>query len=163
ELLERNSDAGVQWLEENPPHHPRLYPFQLDANRAVDDAFIKRKRLMLVAMATGTGKTFTTVNEVYRLLKSGCARRVLFLCESRRFRLLVHQRALAAQAARVSSSFEPESGLKFDRIYEVYSQRFFRDDIDPDDQFDPTVLPTSYLTKPETDKTFVYVSTIQRM
>ncbi len=26
---------------------------------------------MLVAMATGTGKTFTIVNEAYRLMKSG--------------------------------------------------------------------------------------------
>ena len=32
-----------------------------------------RKRAMLVAMATGTGKTFTTVNEIYRLMKSACA------------------------------------------------------------------------------------------
>jgi Type III restriction enzyme, res subunit len=34
---------------------------------------------MLVAMATGTGKTFTMVNEVYRLMKSGVAKRILFL------------------------------------------------------------------------------------
>ena len=31
---------------------------------------------MLVAMATGTGKTFTTVNQVYRLMKSQVARRL---------------------------------------------------------------------------------------
>lgn len=154
EMLERDLDSALSWLANNPPDHPRLYPFQLDANQAVEDALSKRKRLMLVAMATGTGKTFTTVNQVYRLMKSGYARRVLFL---------VDRRALAAQAVRAFASFEPEPGLKFDKIYEVYSQRFFRDDIDPDDRFDPTVLPASYLTHPETDKTFVYVSTIQRM
>jgi type I restriction enzyme R subunit len=48
---------------------------------------------MLVAMATGTGKTFTVVNEIYRLMKTGVARRVLFL---------VDRRALAAQAVRDS-------------------------------------------------------------
>lgn len=62
-------------------------------------------------MATGTGKTFTTVNGTYRLMKSGVAKRVLFL---------VDRRALAAQAVRAFRSFEPEPGLKFDQIYELY-------------------------------------------
>jgi type I restriction enzyme R subunit len=109
---------------------------------------------MLVAMATGTGKTFTMVNEVYRLLKSGVARRVLFL---------VDRRVLAAQAVRAFASFEPEPGLKFDRIYEVYSQRFHREDIGEDEPFDPKVLPASYLLEPQPRHTFVYVCTIQRM
>lgn len=65
---------------------------------------------MLVAMATGTGKTFTLVHEIYRLMKAGVARRVLFL---------VDRRALAAQAARAFASFDPEPGLKFNQIYEV--------------------------------------------
>jgi type I restriction enzyme R subunit len=72
---------------------------------------------MLVAMATGTGKTFTTIGLIYRLMKSGMARRILFL---------VDRRALAAQAARAMAIFQPEPGLKFDRIYEVFSQRFRR-------------------------------------
>jgi type I restriction enzyme R subunit len=37
---------------------------------------------MLLAMATGTGKTFMTVNEVYRLMKSGVAKRILFLVDA---------------------------------------------------------------------------------
>jgi type I restriction enzyme R subunit len=36
---------------------------------------------------------------------------------------------LAAQAVRAFASFEAEPGLKFDKIYEVYSQRFFKDDL----------------------------------
>ena len=67
---------------------------------------------MLVAMATGRAKTFTTVNQVYRLMKSGLAQRILFL---------VDRRALAAQAVRAFAAFEPEPGLKFDKIYEVYN------------------------------------------
>lgn len=78
---------------------------------------------MLVAMATGCGKTFTTVNQIYRLMKSGVARRVLFL---------VDRRALAAQAVRAFSAFEPEPALKFDKIYEVYSQRFRQADLEED-------------------------------
>jgi type I site-specific restriction endonuclease len=35
---------------------------------------------MRVAMAAGTGKTFTPpVNQVYRLMKSGVARRIVFV------------------------------------------------------------------------------------
>ena len=65
--------------------------------------------------ATGTGKTFTIINLAYRLMKSGLAKRILFL---------VDRRALAAQAVTALASFEAEPGLKFDKIYEVYSQRF---------------------------------------
>src|SRR5450432_3049179 len=104
-------------------------------------------------MATGTGKTFMTVNEVYRLMKSGVARRILFL---------VDRRALAAQAVRTFSSFEAEPGLKFDSIYEVYSQRFQSGDFDEEEKFDPKVLPNHYLTNPKPGSAFVYVSTIQR-
>ena len=117
-------------------------------------ALCDRKRQMLIAMATGTGKTFTMVNEIYRLMKSGVAKRILFL---------VDRRALAAQAILAFASFEPEPGLKFDRIYELYSQRFHRDDFDENEKFDPKVLPNSYLTNPQPGHAFVYVSTIQRM
>ena len=60
------------------------------------------------------------------------ARRVLFL---------VDRRALAAQAVRAFASFEAEPGLKFDKIYEVYSQRFQQEDLDEDEKFDPKVMP----------------------
>ena len=86
---------------------------------------------MLVAMATGTGKTFTLVNEIYRLMKSGVAPRILFL---------VDRRALAAQAVRAFASFEAEQGLKFDKVYEVYSQRFQKEDFGEEEKFDPKVL-----------------------
>ncbi len=70
---------------------------------------------LLVAMATGTRKTFAFVNEVYRLMRAGVVRRVLFL---------VDRRVLAAQAVRACSAFEAEPGQKFDQVYEVCSSRF---------------------------------------
>src|SRR5947207_7303158 len=109
---------------------------------------------MLVPMTTGTGKTVTLVNDIYRLMKSGVARRILFL---------VDRRALAAQAVRTFASFEPEPGLKFDKLYQVYSQRFQREDFGEEDKFDPKVLPSTYLCAPKLGDAFVYVSTIQRM
>jgi len=154
EMMERDSDAAINWLETHPNDHPRLRPYQIEANDAIEKAIADRKRLMLVAMATGTGKTFTLVNEVYRQMKSGVGQRILFL---------VDRRALAAQAVRAFASFEPEPGLKFDKIYEVYSQRFQREDFDEDEKFDPKVLPSSYLLNPKQGNAFVYVCTIQRM
>jgi type I restriction enzyme R subunit len=154
ERLAFDFDGACHRLIHAPNDHPRLRPYQREANAAIEGAIAGRKRIMLVAMATGTGKTFTTVNQVYRLMKSGLARRILFL---------VDRRALAAQAVLAFASFEPEPGLKFDKIYEVYSQRFHRDDFDEGEKFDPKVLPNSYLTNPKPGDAFVYVSTIQRM
>ncbi|HYP02197.1 MAG TPA: DEAD/DEAH box helicase family protein, partial [Pyrinomonadaceae bacterium] len=154
ELFSHNFQGASEWLSTNQNDHPRLRPYQVEANNAIEKAIANRKRNMLVAMATGTGKTFTLVNQIYRLMKSGMSRRVLFL---------VDRRALAAQAVRAFASFEPEQGLKFDRIYEVYSQRFQCEDLDEDAPFDPKVLPGSYLTDPQPQHAFVYVCTIQRM
>src|SRR3989442_15130863 len=110
-----------------------------DAIQAIEESLLEGRRKMLVAMTTGTGKTLTTIGLLYRLLKSGYARRVLFL---------VDRRALAAQAASEMAIFEPEPGLKFDRIYEVYSHRFQREDFDEKLGFDPKLFPTEYLTNP---------------
>lgn len=154
ERLARDFDGDVQKLLALPNNHPKLRPYQIEANEAVEKAIAERKRQMLVAMATGCGKTFTTVNQVYRLIKSGVARRVVFL---------VDRRALAAQAVRAFASFEPEPGLKFNKIYEVFSQRFRKEDFEEEEKFDPTVLPSSYLLSPTAGHAFVYVCTIQRM
>lgn len=152
-MLAADTDACLDWLQQNPVNHPCLRPYQVEAIESIEQALVQQKRRMLVAMATGTGKTLTTIALVYRLMKSGLARRVLFL---------VDRRALAAQAATAFAAFEAEKGLKFDCIYEVYSQRFRPEDIEGD-KFDPKVLPSSYLTNPELCQAFVYVSTIQRM
>lgn len=154
ELIRTDIEAAYDRLQQLANNHPRLRPYQIEANDAVEDAIIRRKRQMLLAMATGTGKTFTTVNQVYRLMKSGAARRILFL---------VDRRALAAQAVSSFAAFEPEPGLKFDHIYEVYSQRFQQGDFDEEEKFDPKVLPKAYLENPTGEHAFVYVCTIQRM
>jgi len=154
ERLAYNFDVTCAELIQTRNDHPRLRPYQIEANDAVEHAIADRKRQMLVAMATGTGKTFTMVNQVYRLMKSSVAKRILFL---------VDRRALAAQAVRAFASFEPEPNKKFDKIYEVYSQRFYREDFEDAIKYDPQVLPTSYLTNPQPGNAFVYVSTIQRM
>lgn len=153
EMLTRDPEAELAKLGEIPMNQV-LRPYQVEANTAIEQTIRDRKRKMLLAMATGTGKTLTLVNEIHRLMKSGVARRVLFL---------VDRRALAAQAVRAFASFEAEPGLKFDKIYPVYSQRFQKADLDEGDKWDPNVMPNSLLTDPKLGDAFVYVCTIQRM
>jgi type I restriction enzyme R subunit len=154
ELSKNDKAQGFEWLEENPVNIEKLRYYQKDEIEATEKAIIQHKRAMLIAMATGTGKTYTTVAQIYRLLQSKAARKILFL---------VDRRALAAQAVREFASFNTPKGNKFDQEYEVYSQRFHRGDFEDDKPFDPKVLPNEYLTSPSESHTFVYVSTIQRM
>jgi type I restriction enzyme R subunit len=66
ERLQKDVDTSCETLLRTPNDHPKLRPYQRDANAAIEKAIGDRRRQMLVAMATGTGKTFTMVNEVYR-------------------------------------------------------------------------------------------------
>jgi type I restriction enzyme, R subunit len=157
-LLDRfnrsNYDA-ISWFNRKPVKEiERLRYYQVEAVESIEKALIDGKRTMLIAMATGTGKTFTLVSSMYRLLKSGYAKRILFL---------VDRRALAAQTVSALSAFQTPDGLKLDKDYEIYSQKFQRDDVDEDIHFDPQALPEEYLTNPQEKHTFIYVSTIQRM
>src|SRR5213076_1482442 len=132
----------------------RLRDYQRRCTVATEGAIIGGRRELLVAMATGTGKTFLTVAQIYRLLESEFARRIFFL---------VDRKALAAQAVREFNAFTTAHNQKFTQEYEVYSQKFQKEDFGDDDPFDPKVLPNEYLTAPKSSHTFVYVSTIQRM
>jgi len=151
----RTPEMAEQWFLSNPVNSiSRLRPYQIKAIEGIEKGLITGKNKMLLAMATGTGKTFTTVSAIYRLMKSGYAKRVLFL---------VDRRVLAAQTVSAISSFETPEGLKLDKNYEVYSQKFKRGDLEDDSDFNPQVLPEEYLTNPQEKHTFIYVSTIQRM
>jgi type I restriction enzyme R subunit len=155
ELFGFDPKPSYDWLLDTPPEIiTRLRDYQRRCNLATESAIIRGLRELLVAMATGTGKTFLTVAQIYRLLESKLVRRALFL---------VDRKALAAQAVREFNAFATPHGNKFTKEYEVYSQRFQKEDFGDDAPFDPKVLPNEYLTDPKPSQTFVYISTIQRM
>lgn len=154
EYLNNQSHENMKWFTDNPPNYSKLRYYQREAITAVEKAMVDNKRAMLLAMATGTGKTFTVASLMYRLLKSGVSKRILFL---------VDRKALAAQAVMELAAYEAENGLKFNQIYQVYSQRFKVDDFEGSEKVDFNVIPTGYLTDPDGNQVFVYVSTIQRM
>jgi hypothetical protein len=79
--MARDFESDCERLLATPNDHSLIRSYQKEANAATENAIAERKRSMLLAIATSTGKTFTLVNEIYRLMKSGVAKRVLFLVD----------------------------------------------------------------------------------
>jgi len=78
ERLREKFEVSCQRLVDWENAHPMIRPYQAEANAAIEQGIRDRKRQMLVAMATGTGKTYTMVNQIFRLMESGVAKRILF-------------------------------------------------------------------------------------
>lgn len=58
-----------------------LWPAQVVAIRNLEASLAANKPRALIQMATGSGKTFTAINFIYRLIKFAGARRILFLVD----------------------------------------------------------------------------------
>ncbi|MDI6737645.1 MAG: DEAD/DEAH box helicase family protein [Nanoarchaeota archaeon] len=114
DALNRDYDSSKLWIVDNPNENACLRYYQKDAIAAIEEGILKNKQKLLLAMATGTGKTITVISLLYRMLRSGMFKRILFL---------VDRIELANQAIGALASFEPEPGQKFVRIYEVFCRR----------------------------------------
>jgi type I restriction enzyme R subunit len=91
ELLKRDEAQAHADLAIAPFNYGlKLRPYQQDAIRATESAIEAGQREILLAMATGTGKTKTCIALIYRLLKARRFNRILFL---------VDRSALGEQAA----------------------------------------------------------------
>ena len=90
ELADRyQRESGItpqqQAIREQPYYtsqntYPPRYYQRIAINRTVDAIARGQQRLLLV-MATGTGKTYTAFQIVYRLLQSGMKRKILYLAD----------------------------------------------------------------------------------
>ncbi len=67
------------YFSDDSGRSPRYYQ-QIAINRTVEAVAKGRDRIILV-MATGTGKTYTAFQIIYRLWKSGSKKRILFLAD----------------------------------------------------------------------------------
>ncbi|MEW8356124.1 MAG: DEAD/DEAH box helicase family protein [Candidatus Thiodiazotropha sp.] len=84
---------------------------QIDAIRGIEHSLKQGKPRALLQMATGSGKTYTAVTEVYRLAKFAKVKRVLFL---------VDRGNLATNAKDEFEQFViPHDGRKFTQHYNV--------------------------------------------
>jgi type I restriction enzyme R subunit len=58
-----------------------LWPAQIRAIRNLEQSLAENRPRALIQMATGSGKTFTAVSAIYRMIKYGGAKSVLFLVD----------------------------------------------------------------------------------
>lgn len=81
----------------------------------LEKSFSEDRPRALIQMATGSGKTMLAITSIYRLIKFGGARRVLFL---------VDRRNLGNQAEKEFESYRtPDDNRKFSELYKVQHLR----------------------------------------
>ena len=112
ELLARDEAKIIEKVKEDEWGSLALREYQKAAVHKVEEAVLAKQRKILIAMATGTGKTRTVIALMYRLLRAGFFKRILFL---------VDRGALGEQAQNAFSEIRPEGNLRFDEIYDVKS------------------------------------------
>ena len=84
---------------------------QINAITKLETSFKENRPRALIQMATGSGKTFTAITAIYRLLKYAKAKRVLFLVDTKN---------LGEQAEQEFMSFVPnDDNRKFTELYSV--------------------------------------------
>ncbi len=112
---------------------------QINAITNLEKSFRENKPRALIQMATGSGKTFTAITSVYRLLKlkddnnNNVVRRILFLVDTKN---------LGEQAEQEFMSYLPnDDNRKFTELYGVHRMK----------------------SKHIPDDNHVYISTIQRL
>lgn len=116
ELLNKNINEGNEKLQLTSYDLLRdedglnLRDYQIKAIQAAENAIINGQQSVLLAMATGTGKTRTVLGIIYRFLKSGRFRRILFL---------VDRTALGEQAQDVFKEVKLEELMTLDKIYNI--------------------------------------------
>lgn len=80
-LLTQDEEDANKGLKETDITKFGLRPYQQSAVLAAEKALIEGERKMLIAMATGTGKTRTAIALMYRLIKTKKCHRILFLVD----------------------------------------------------------------------------------
>jgi type I restriction enzyme, R subunit len=111
----------------------KLRDCQVSAITNLEQSFKENRPRALIQMATGSGKTFTAITFIYRLLKYAKANRILFLVDTRN---------LGEQAEQEFSAYLPnDDNRKFTELYGLHRLK-------------SNFIPTDNQ---------VYISTIQRL
>jgi type I restriction enzyme, R subunit len=134
ESLQRETKTLRARVHDIPSLQPDgLRDRQVTAITNLEKSFRENRPKALVQMATGSGKTFTAITAIYRLLKFARAKRILFL---------VNTRNLGEQAEQEFKRYEPQDDNRlFPELYGV------------------TRLSSSFIPSDSQ----VYISTIQRL
>ncbi len=116
-------------------HTPRYY--QQNAINLTMEAIARGQKRLLLVMATGTGKTYTAFQIVYRLLKSGLRHKVLYLADRNilvdqtiqqdfaPFEKVIHKIQVAKEDPATISSHEVYFGL-YQQLFGDDGEEHFR-------------------------------------
>lgn len=110
-LLRQDLNQSTHNLSKEPFDYLQLRDYQIQAIEAVENALANPDtKKLLIAMATGTGKTRTTIGLIYRLLKSARFGRILFL---------VDRTSLGNQAFDSMTEMTLEQQMPLSKIYNI--------------------------------------------
>lgn len=124
-LLQRDDARAHAELAQSPFDYGfPLRPYQQRAILATEARIRDGQRAILLAMATGTGKTKTCIALIYRLLKAKRFRRILFL---------VDRSALGEQAA---NAFKDTRMERLQTIADIFGIKELEDQAPEDDTAD---------------------------
>ena len=110
--VELAASTFLERLRTMPPlKEDGLWPAQIIAIRNLEQSLRENRPRALIQMATGSGKTFTAISFIYRLIKHAGARRVLFL---------VDRGNLGDQTLKEFQQYQsPDNNFKFTEEYIV--------------------------------------------
>lgn len=159
---ESNEGSGLTETEETiikQPYYsgqntntPRYY--QRNAINLTLDAIARGQQRLLLVMATGTGKTYTAFQIVYRLLKSGLKKKILYLADRN---ILVDQSILqdfsplSKTIHKVDfSKDDPTTISSYEVYFSLYQQLAGKSDSDDtEEDGDDTIAKFQSLFSPE--------------
>lgn len=108
--LKRSRENAEKILQQEGFSYLKLRDYQEKAIKNVESALEQNQKNCLLAMATGTGKTRTTIGLMYRFLKAERFKRILFL---------VDRNALGNQALSAFQEAPLEQNQSLSKIYNV--------------------------------------------
>ncbi|WP_143237523.1 EcoAI/FtnUII family type I restriction enzme subunit R [Boudabousia liubingyangii] len=120
-----------QFIDKEPRYYQRIA-----IDRTVEAVAQDRRRLLLV-MATGTGKTFTAFQIIWRLLEAGKVKRVLYLAD----RNYLLDQTISGDFRPLGNRLTKVRNRRLDSSYEVYLSLYHQlageDGMEPFRQFKP--------------------------
>jgi len=109
EWIEQPKSLRGRLLDMPSLDHEGLRKCQIIAIENLEQSFKEDRPRALIQMATGSGKTFTAITSIYRLLKHANAKRILFLVDTKN---------LGEQAEQEFMKFMPnDDNRKFTELY----------------------------------------------
>ncbi len=134
---EQQQAISTPYFIDQYSHEPRYYQ-RIAINRTIE-AIAKGQQRILLVMATGTGKTFTAFQIIWRLHKSGIKKRILYLAD----RNVLIDQTMQQDFKPFQKIMTKVQGRQLDSAYEIhmalYQQLVSTDPEKPDPftQFNP--------------------------